>query len=84
MYVSGSFVVSFPQRVEVLMLWRVGDDGEGGIVRSIGVGGIVMMAMVMARRLQFRIGGRCARAASRVQPPESDLSYWGTVVSSVR
>jgi hypothetical protein len=35
MYVSGSFVVSFPQRVDVLMLWRVGEDGEGGIVRSI-------------------------------------------------
>jgi hypothetical protein len=39
MYVSGSFVVSFPKSVDVLMLWRVGEDGEGGIARSIEGGG---------------------------------------------
>jgi hypothetical protein len=69
MYVSGSSVVSFPQSVDVLMLCRVGEDGEGGIVRSIEGGGDGDDGggqLVMARRLQFR-RGRCARAAFRVQ-----------------
>ena len=35
MYVSASFVVSFPQSVDVLMFWRVGEEGEGGIVPCV-------------------------------------------------